>query len=289
MSEYDGFCSKINDKPVDAIGHMIFQCDFDHFKSPFYIEKVFGLIVKEKNIVLKFKLVMKDTKEKSRRIKFKLIYLSEEKIECKFEDEDLEIRVKKQLKIGDTLVKLVCKPAKVLIQDSRFIDFSFSIGLSFDVSSQMKCNFMSRKFDDQSSSNFIIECQNKKFHVHEIVLKDQSEYFEAILRNDCLENKEKKLRIDDFEPETVQALLRYIYNGAVQNDDLTANVMKIADKYNFTDLYDAIDSHLAQTVPRFEMPISDKEIVKTLTGWIPYCEKTGAPKLSAMIFLWKQG
>ena len=297
MSEYDGFCSKINDKPVDAIGHMVFGCDFDHFKSPFYIEKVFGLIVKEKNILLKFKLVVKDTEKKSRRIKFKLIYLSEEIIDCKFEEykeTGLEVQEQKQLKIGDTLVKLVYKPADCMIDDSRIIYFSFSIGLSFDVSCQMHCNFMSRKFNDQSTSDFIVECQNEKFYVHEMILKDQSEYFGAILRSDCLENKRKKLRIDDFEPEAVEALLRHIYNGAVrtesiQNNDFTINLMRIADKYNFTNLYDAIDSDLAQSGPRFDTSISDKDAVKKLTGMIPFCEKTGAPKLSAMLFLWKQG
>jgi hypothetical protein len=77
MSEYNGFCSKINDKPVDAIGYMVFNCDLDHFKSPLYIEKGFGLMVKENNVVLKFKLVVKDTKEKKRRIKFKIIDLLE--------------------------------------------------------------------------------------------------------------------------------------------------------------------------------------------------------------------
>ena len=295
MSEYDGFCSKINDKPVDAIGHMVFDCDLDHFKSPFYIEKVFGLIVEENNVVLKFKLVVKDTEEKKRRIKFKLIYLSEEKIDCKFEEDYLEKREQKQLKMGDTLIKLTCKPSDILYEDSRdVIAFNFSIGLSFDVSSRMKCNFMSRKFDDQSSSDFIVECRNEKFYVHEMILKDQSEYFEAILRNDCLENKGKKLRIEDFEPEAVEALLRYIYNGAVRteyirNNDFTVNLMRIADKYNFTNLYDAIDSDLAQSGPRFDMSISDKEAAKNLTGMIPFCEKTGAPKLSAMLFLWKQG
>jgi hypothetical protein len=220
--------------------------------------------------------------------------LSEEKINCKFEEEGFEMQEQKQLKIGDTLIRLVYKPADCMFEDSRVIGFNFSIGLSFDVSSQMKCNLISRKFNDQSSSDFMVKCQNEKFYVHEMILKDQSDYFEAILRNDCLENKEKKLRIDDFEPEVVEALLRHIYNGAVrteyiQNNDFTVNLMRIADKYSFTNLYDAIDSDLTQSGPRFDMSISDKEAVKKLTGMIPFCEKTGAPKLSAMLFLWKQG
>ena len=50
--KYDGFCSKINDKPVDAIGHMYFALAIDDFiydfKPPFLIEKAFCLMVKEK-------------------------------------------------------------------------------------------------------------------------------------------------------------------------------------------------------------------------------------------------
>ena len=89
VEKYDGFCSQINDKPVDAIGHMAFPFDFDHFESPFQVEKVFGLMVKEANLVLKFKLILKDTKDEDTDqeiIKFKLIYVNEESIECKFED-----------------------------------------------------------------------------------------------------------------------------------------------------------------------------------------------------------
>ena len=286
--KYDGFCSKINDKPVDAIGHMYFALDLDHFKPPFHIEKAFCLIVKETNLVLKFKLVVKNTEQKG--IIFKLIYLSEERIECKFEIQyrNIEIQEQKLLNIGDTLVKFVCKPRQTMIA------FIFSIGLSFDMSKQKKSNLVSRKFNDQSSSDFIIECQYKKFYVHEMILSDQSQYFEAVVRNDCKENSEKKLVINDFEPKYVEVLLRYIYNDAVHREDLkyagnVISVLKIADKYNFTSLHDAIDSELAQMVLFQFLFHRDKEILvkKGLPQFVPICEKTGAPKLSAAIFYLK--
>ena len=109
VEKYDGFCSQINDKPVDAIGLMIFPFDFDHYESPFQVEKVFGLMVKEANLVLKFKLILKEIKEKEDQeiIKFKLIYLNEESIECKFEDNHLDNQEQKQLEIGDKLINLV--------------------------------------------------------------------------------------------------------------------------------------------------------------------------------------
>ena len=154
------------------------------------------------------------------------------------------------------------------------------------MSKQRKSNLVSRKFNDQSSSDFIIECQNKKFYVHEMILSDQSQYFEAVLRNNCKENSEKKLVINDFEPKYVEILLRYIYNGAVLLADLkylgdVKNILKIADKYNFTSLHDAIDSKLAQLALN-----CDKELFvkKALPHNVPICEETGAPKLSAAIF-----
>ena len=277
--KYDGFCSKINDKPVDAIGHMYFALDLDHFKPPFLIEKAFCLMVKETNLVLKFKLVVTEKNADQKSIKFKLIYLSEERIECKFEASTM--REQKLLNIGDTLVRCVWYPS----QRNR-IAFCFSIGLSFDMSKQRKSNLVSRKFNDQSSSDFIIECQNKKFYVHEMILSDQSQYFEAVLRNNCKENSEKKLVMNDFEPKYVEILLRYIYNGAVRCEDLkhSRDILKIADKYNFTSLHDAIDSELAQLALNYEKEVLVK---KVLPQFVPICEKTGAPKLSAAIFYWK--
>ena len=165
VEKYDGFCSQINDKPVDVIGHMIFHFAFDHFESPFQVEKVFGLMVKEANLVLKFKLILKETKYKKRDqeiIKFKLIYLNEESIECKFEDNHLDYQEQKQLEIGDKLINLVYD----LDELKNAPQIQFCIGLSLNISCQIKSNLISRSFNDQSSSDFIIECQNRKFYVH---------------------------------------------------------------------------------------------------------------------------
>ena len=90
----------------------------------------------------------------------------------------------------------------------------------------MKSNLISRNFNDQSSSDFIIECKNKNFYVHQMILKDQSEYFEAILRNDCKENEEKKLIIDDFDPKVVEIFLRQIYSGAFLENCTDARTTK---------------------------------------------------------------
>ena len=293
VENYNGFCSLINDKPVDAIGHMVLNFDFDHLESPFQLEKVFGLTVKEANLVLKFKLILKDTKDEDTDqeiIKFKLIYVNEESIECKFEEKDLDLQEQKHLEIGDELVNLVYEVDKLKCVP----EVEFCIGLSLNISGKMKSNLISRNFNDESSSDFIIECQDKKFYVHQMILKDQGEYFGAILRNDCKENEEKKLIIDDFDAKVVEIFLRQIYNGAfpenqIDDPEMTISLLQIADKYNFTSLYDTIDSqfaqYYAQLLPSEKTEAIQHQLLSDLKKDLQICEETKAPKLSAMIFL----
>ena len=109
---------------------------------------------------------------------------------------------------------------------------------------------VAKSFNDKSSSDFVVQCQDKEFYVHQYILKQKSEYFRGLLRNECLERNEKKIVIEDFEPEVVEILLRYLYNGSVCFGDLVKagpiiEVLKIADKYNFTELFDTLDSEFA--------------------------------------------
>ena len=87
-------------------------------------------------------------------------------------------------------------------------------------------------------------------------------------------------------------MLRHIYNCTVHYmdlDDITIAIglMKIADKYNFSNLYDAIDSQLAQEIDRIIQSHSGKNFLKRLTKYVRFCEEQEAPKLSAAIFCWK--
>jgi hypothetical protein len=79
--------STINGKPVDATGKLKIHFDLKECKAP--IEKVFGVVLKASNVVLKFNSILlyrpstcDDTKV---YYQFKLIYLSEDPIDCKIQ------------------------------------------------------------------------------------------------------------------------------------------------------------------------------------------------------------
>ena len=289
--------SEINGKPVDAIGNMLFQIDFDHFKpSPFCIEKIFGLVDVDTDAIFKFKLVVSEDGRK--RFKFKLIYVSEQPIDCKIKIASFPSAILEHLTIGDEVETFACKK-----EDLKKV--YFSIGVLVIKATSMSNDF-ARKFNDPSTSDFIVHCQGKQFYVHQDALKEKSKYFDAIFHNDCIEKREKMLTIDDFPPKVVEIFLRHFYNGAfpvsrsVTLDDMI-HLMTIADKYNATELFDAIESYASQEFfyvltmhANDEKPTGsvskneNRTNFKILKRYMEKLEKVQAPKFTSMIYEWRR-
>ena len=51
-------------------GHLIFYIDFEQLKSPFRIEKIFGLVNMKTNVVFKFKLVVTEDGPENMKLEF---------------------------------------------------------------------------------------------------------------------------------------------------------------------------------------------------------------------------
>ena len=280
---------KINGKPVDAIGHFVFQVNMDHFETPFYVEKVFGLIDKKTNAVFKFKLVVNE--DGPREIKFKLIYVSEEHIDCQVKIASRPSEILQNMTIGDELKTVNSKLGLISWNKIEFVRFIVSLCVTLKPS--FYGNVFARKFNDASTSDFIVKCQDKQFHVHQLILREGSKYFEAILRTDCIEMGEKMLRIEDFEPDVVEIFLQYLYNGAlpiisfIRSSETfeSSSLMKLADKYNAYELFDALDSHLSQECT-FMLGWPDRT-----QFWIEHylrkLEDVQAPKFTTMLYKWR--
>ena len=49
--------TEINGKPVDASCHIFLVIDINNSEAPIQIEKVFGIVSRETNVLLKFRLI----------------------------------------------------------------------------------------------------------------------------------------------------------------------------------------------------------------------------------------
>ena len=102
--------------------------------------------------------------------------------------------------------------------------------------------------------------QDKRFHVHQRILSERSEFFDAMFRSELFETKNNSMEINDADPKVVGALLRYLYNDAVLFSDVTIDLMTIADKYNLKDLFNRCDFYIAQALRSCQLTGEDAKV-----------------------------
>ena len=274
--------SEIKGKPVDAIGQMLFHINFDHFKSPICIEKIFVLTDVKSNAVFNFKLVVSN--DGPINIKFKWIYVSEEPIDCKIKVANCPSAILEHLTIGDELKTF--NYTKENLKSVQMVYICFGISISVITKTSMNNDF-ARKFNDPFTSDFIVKCKDKQFHVHQIILRERSTYFEALLRTECKEKREKLLIIDDFGSDVVEIFLRCLYNGALPITTFSEwqfDALRIADKYNANELFDAIDSHFSQEC---FFHLSYYAYSGLIEHYIRELEEIQTPKFTTMLYKWR--
>ena len=298
---------KVGDVPEVANGK--FCIDFfapsDDQTINYNIDKAFGL-VKADNSVLKFRLILTGTWEKDSvklKLKNKFVYLSDEAMTC-------HIQMYHNYEGGELIGEKTTKDCMSMEGDKVFevekrcnyfgYRFVIRIGQDLDTQAQSKMNpNYANKYKDLSSSDFLVKCEDSMFPVHQWILEDRSEYFASIMRNECRENEIKELRIEDFKPNIVDMLLRYIYNGTLNlpayglDDEPmlqdVSDLMQIADKYVLRELADACDSYLAQWYAcklKF-FATEDRDFMNYyLRFGVKTADKLQAKKWAAAIFQW---
>ena len=94
-----------------------------------------------------------------------------------------------------------------------------------------------RLLNDQTFSDFNIECKGKVFTCHKAVLAARSDVFKAMLCMDGEEAKKNVQVIKEFEPEQVGVMLEFIYTGKIDESVLVEpDLLVLADKYDLPDL-----------------------------------------------------
>ena len=307
----------INGKPFVTKG--VFRLHMSEFMNK--VDKVIG-IVKDDNSVFKFRMLVElkaDPKglpsdgdprirssyylgKECKYVELKFIYMNEEPIDAKI---DIDAETKICTKICNNMSSVTFTHT-VNANTVLRLQLNITIEIGQDLVTQehsLKSVGYSRKFNDENSSDFKIRCEDKVFHVHQWILSNQSQYFAALLDNDCVETRKKELIIHDFDCDTVELLLRYLYNGTIKTiSDINflpvcSNLMRIADKYNFSSLYATLDSCIAQAYAHhFHENVNSKcsmneektrEFEDILKKGIEMVDQLKAPKLAAVIFSWK--
>uniref|UniRef100_A0AC34RPM8 BTB domain-containing protein n=1 Tax=Panagrolaimus sp. JU765 TaxID=591449 RepID=A0AC34RPM8_9BILA len=92
---------------------------------------------------------------------------------------------------------------------------------------------------DKRFKDFTIHVDGEEIKVHKCVLSAESPVFSAMLEPHTKEFRENKVIIDDFDHETIQAGVEFMYTHKIDDD---STVEFLLDLYKFADKYDLVDS-----------------------------------------------
>jgi len=107
-----------------------------------------------------------------------------------------------------------------------------------------------KMFESHQFSDLQIICHGEIIPCHRSMLAARSDVFEAMFRfNDVEENKTVEVVIDDFNLETVKAVVLHIYTGEVElTEENTEQLIKAADYYQLHGLKKKTEDALVKMV-----------------------------------------
>ncbi|CDW53510.1 Protein maternal effect lethal 26, partial [Trichuris trichiura] len=96
---------------------------------------------------------------------------------------------------------------------------------------------MKALLENGAYADFSISVGGITIPAHRCILAARSNVFAAMLLHATEESRTCTLEITDFEPDVIQELVRFIYSGHCNRiDELGADLLTAADKYNLEDL-----------------------------------------------------
>ena len=88
-------------------------------------------------------------------------------------------------------------------------------------------------FLNETCSDVKIHCHGRIFPCHKNILVVRSKYFEMCLMNSGMRESESGIiEIEDFSPEVVESLLKYIYTNEIEEDEISIDLLMATDKYD---------------------------------------------------------
>ena len=147
---------------------------------------------------------------------------------------DIDVPKKVQSLKGDIIVKF--EPSQKMILNEKFKNYITSC-LVFK--------------PDGKGEDFTIVCQGEQFGFNKSILGNISPAFEAMLTNPCLkENQEGRVEIKDTTPKTIEGLKNILTKDYIMEEDLTVELLILADKYRIEPLYKFCRDYLCDSMKK---------------------------------------
>lgn len=94
-------------------------------------------------------------------------------------------------------------------------------------------------------SDFTITAGANEFKVHRLILSLHSQTIREWMDNECHENE---MKINEYSPETVEQLIKYVYTGEISKDANPIDLYKIAKQYGFLTLESICEKLIVNSV-----------------------------------------
>jgi len=114
-------------------------------------------------------------------------------------------------------------------------------------------NFMRKLLENPEDfgSDFIIECSDhEEVKCHTNIIAANSEVFKAMLSHDSTEKEAGRVEMDDLKMEICKNILKFVYTGYLDEDDITMELYEQSDKLGFLVLKDVCSKHLMQCIDK---------------------------------------
>lgn len=106
--------------------------------------------------------------------------------------------------------------------------------------------YLTGMHNDDETKDIELVIGDTTFKAHKFVLVANSTVFRAMFQHNLKEKQEASIKIDDTNVETFRVFLKYLYTRQIDNvNDVTEDLMILADKYDVQSLKDNCDTLLS--------------------------------------------
>lgn len=107
---------------------------------------------------------------------------------------------------------------------------------------------MSKLLVSEKYADVTVVVDGNKLQAHKNILAARNEVLDAMLASDMTERKENLIEIPDVDIDTFKVFLSYLYTGFVEDENLTMELLILADKFLDQRLKDSCEIFLCRYI-----------------------------------------